>query len=573
LGFGAALTEASLMVLYRSPTKDQILDDLFLPPAQGGAGISCLRIPIGSSDFATEVMGGAFSYQDSAEAEFDASREERLRVPSIKEILRRNPSIALIATPWSAPAYMKTSGKLQGGSLREEYYEDYCRLLLETLLFYKRAGIEFFALTIQNEPYHETPDYPSMVLDPNQQADLANELVPLLRRNGFDTRVLGHDHNYDLVEDAKKMLKRAGGVLDGTAWHAYSGDPSALKAKEVQALGIYVTEQTGHTNRPVNADFRGDIEWMLDNVILGPVLQGARCGMAWNLALDENFGPVLLGGPKNCRGVVEVPSRGGGHQRGPEFYGLMHMSHATAVSKDDGCWRVAATSTEPDQLVVAGFTTKRSGCSVVLQNKSDDSLNVTVRVGNSKEAVARFRLPPRSLTSARTLQHLCEGIRFPSDNLRVPVDVYRLPETFALRSVGRRTCLAAHGEHSVVYQSDCADPGTWEEWTAVEESERVFVLRSCHGTYAARAADHTLTQVNGIGSATRFVIFAHRNDTVALYSDFGCVHMPEDCAAPQIVHVDFSQYENFHVVELGASDDDEAKWCEQKPCNAKCILQ
>ena len=35
----------------------------------------------------------------------------------MKDIKKLNPSIKFLATPWSAPAWMKTSKSLKGGSL------------------------------------------------------------------------------------------------------------------------------------------------------------------------------------------------------------------------------------------------------------------------------------------------------------------------------------------------------------------------------------------------------------------------------------------------------------------------
>merc|ERR1719259_1571038 len=123
---------------------------------------------------------------------------------------------------------MKSSGRLRGGTLLEECVEQYCHYLLRFLLHYKHRGFAVAAITLQNEPYHGDADYPCMSLEPERQAAVARALVPLLRSNGLDTLVLGHDHNYSDLEGAVELLARAGDVLDGTAWHAYEGKPSAL---------------------------------------------------------------------------------------------------------------------------------------------------------------------------------------------------------------------------------------------------------------------------------------------------------------------------------------------------------
>eukprot|EP00928_Gymnodinium_smaydae_P025100 TRINITY_DN20107_c0_g1_i1.p1 TRINITY_DN20107_c0_g1~~TRINITY_DN20107_c0_g1_i1.p1 ORF type:complete len:640 (-),score=53.40 TRINITY_DN20107_c0_g1_i1:292-2211(-) len=546
LGFGAALTEASSMVLCNSPSKDKILDDLFLPPDKGGAGITCLRIPIGSSDFALD----AFTYQKDSESAFDASREEHLRLPILQDVKRRNPHVALIATPWSAPAWMKDSGRLEGGSLRHDMMDDYSRMLLETILFYERKGMPLYAITVQNEPYYETSGYPSMLMSPEQQGMLAQMLVRLLRSNGLSTRVVGHDHNYDLAGRCKRMLRAAGGLLDGTAWHAYGGHPCALDAPAIQAGGIYVTEQTGHTNRPKDADFNGDIDWMMRNVIMGPVLHGARCGLAWNVALDEDFGPRVPGGPTNCRGVVEV-QKCGTHARGPEFYGLMHFCHATAADEGETCWRVG-TSTSASSISAVGFVSTGGKVSLVLQNSSDDVAIVSIRCSQADETVIRFVVPPRSLLSAKGYTYPVDGhVCFPSDELRLPVSEFSFPPAFALRSVSNGTFVAAHGEiEDLVYQSRSRCVGEWETWRVIEVKRRVFVFKSFHNTYLARRDDYSLCQVDNEEDASHFLVFVLPTGRVCLNTDRGSMIVRSWNDLPAIEMAKHAPNTTFDVVAL-----------------------
>jgi len=92
LGWGGTMTESSAAVIMGSPHRDAILDDLFLPPARGGAGISCVRVPIGSSDFCLDPPGAA-SYRDTECGPFDASRDAALLVPCLQAARRRNPGL------------------------------------------------------------------------------------------------------------------------------------------------------------------------------------------------------------------------------------------------------------------------------------------------------------------------------------------------------------------------------------------------------------------------------------------------------------------------------------------------
>jgi len=70
-----------------------------------------------------------------------------------------------MASPWSAPAWMKTSGSLIGGTLKPEYYDAFARYLLRYVDAYAQAGVPIFALTLQNEPGFTPTDYPGMRLE------------------------------------------------------------------------------------------------------------------------------------------------------------------------------------------------------------------------------------------------------------------------------------------------------------------------------------------------------------------------------------------------------------------------
>lgn len=545
LGFGAAMTESSAQVVWSSPRRDEILDDLFLPAARSGAGLSCLRIPIGSCDFSLDPA----THHDDARAEVSFTRDCLLLVPVLTAAKQRNPNLTLIGSPWSPPSWMKTTGVLNGGSLQMEYLHAYCHHLVKVLLFFQQRDLEFYGITLQNEPFHGSASYPSMQLSTQQQAQFAKALVPVLRCNGIKTRVIGHDHDYKYKGEVLELLRLAGNVLDGTAWHAYEGTPETLLHPAIRKHGIFVTEQTGHTQRPRDANFLADIRWALINVLLVPCLHNSRCGLQWNLVLDEVFCPVLPGGPTNCRGVLEVPRNGGQHERSPEFYALAHMAHATAGAPN--CWRILATTKYTgEDFLVAGFATQLgSGCSCVFFNDAADSVNV--EVSSADVVVEAFHMPPHSIVSLSGL-----GIPTCPPAPDVPVvavsqfDLPKSPSRFALFCEEHGTYLAAHGKENMVYQSKSDSIGTWEEWYAIElHRAREFVLKSCtHGTFIGQEGGR-LTQVVSMFRAVPFVLFVDGDD-VAFYSDFGCIHMPVQEGVPVLKHTKVVGPERFLVIEV-----------------------
>ncbi|HEY2726218.1 MAG TPA: glucosylceramidase, partial [Parafilimonas sp.] len=107
-GFGYALTGGSAYVINKldAATKNNLLQELF-GNADNSISIDYLRISIGSSDLNASV----FSYDDVAGdttlSQFSFSKDETDLIPVLKQIVAINSSIKIIATPWSAPTWMK----------------------------------------------------------------------------------------------------------------------------------------------------------------------------------------------------------------------------------------------------------------------------------------------------------------------------------------------------------------------------------------------------------------------------------------------------------------------------------
>ena len=122
-GFGFTLTGGSAYVINRlsSVEKAKLLNELF---SKNETAISYLRISIGASD----LNETTFTYDDVPQGEtdenltkFSLNTDKQDVIPLLKEILSINPSIKILATPWSPPAWMKDNNSLKGGSLTPQY--------------------------------------------------------------------------------------------------------------------------------------------------------------------------------------------------------------------------------------------------------------------------------------------------------------------------------------------------------------------------------------------------------------------------------------------------------------------
>ncbi|MGV3640389.1 MAG: glycoside hydrolase family 30 protein, partial [Adhaeribacter sp.] len=270
-GFGFTLTTGSAFVISRMNTTERanLLQELFASDSTH-IGISYLRLNLGASDLSPVV----YSYNDLPEGQtdpdmqaFSLAPDRAYYLPVLKQILAVNPSIKLLATPWSPPAWMKTNGSPKGGKLKPEYYAAYARYLLRYLQDMRQEGITVEALTVQNEPLHDGNN-PSMYMAAAEQGDfIKNHLGPALRAANLATKIILYDHNLDQPNYPISILNDAAvkPYVDGSAFHLYAGDINAMSSVR-QAhpdKNLYFTEQyTG-----AGGSFAGDLAWHVKNLV------------------------------------------------------------------------------------------------------------------------------------------------------------------------------------------------------------------------------------------------------------------------------------------------------------------
>ncbi|MET4637271.1 glycoside hydrolase family 30 beta sandwich domain-containing protein [Mycetocola sp. 2940] len=350
-GFGAAMTHASADLFAGMPAdaRADLLDELF--DLHGPARLSTLRLPIGASDF---VDTDAFTFDDLPAGEtdweldrFSVEPDRRAMIPVLQEVVAINPELRLIASPWSPPGWLKTNGSLEGGRLLDEdrAYETYAAYLVRFLEEYRDAGLDIDYLTVQNEPQLRYPDgYPGTDMPVWQQAKLIEELGPALEAAGFETSILGFDHNWELnpgdvattpegedpayLYPADLLNTAAAEWIDGIAFHCYYGNAGAQSRlwEQFREIEIWVTECSGSSAAGDSREkvFADTFSWQATNLLIDSLRNRAAGVLTWNLALDENNGPHR-GGCSTCSGVVTIASDGT-VTRNAEYYVLAHAA-------------------------------------------------------------------------------------------------------------------------------------------------------------------------------------------------------------------------------------------------------
>ena len=420
-GFGASITDSSAAVLQRlePANRDAAMRSLF--SRDGGDGLSFLRQPMGASDF---TASGQYTYDDVPAGQtdyalrhFSIAHDRVAIIPLLRQALRLNPQIKVIATPWSPPAWMKTNGSLIGGRLIDDprIYATYASYFVKFVQGYQQAGVPIYALTLQNEPQNRHPNgYPGMDFPLAQEAKLVDALGPALRRAHLNTKLLGYDHNWSEHPDdiastppgsdpeteyAHDLLASdAGRWLAGTAFHCYSGDQQRMTQLHdaFPDKGIWFTECSGShgASDPPAQVFSDTLKWHARNLVIGVTRNWAQTVVNWNLALDPSGGPHL-NGCGTCTGVVTV----GPDQtvtQNAEYFTLGHLARFVAP----GATRIASTSFGTTgwngQIMDVAFRNPDGSTALVVHNENDDPRSFAVQEGG---ASFEYTLPGGALAT------------------------------------------------------------------------------------------------------------------------------------------------------------------------------
>lgn len=329
-GFGASFTDSSAWLVYNSPQRNAIMTKLFDPT--NGIGLSFLRQPIGASDFSTSL----FSYDDMPSgqtdpslADFSIAHDQSYILPILKQALALNPQATVMATPWSPPGWMKTSGSMIGGTLQSSDYQAFANYLVKFAQAYQAAGVPISLITPQNEPEYSPSNYPGSTFTAAQEESfIANNLGPALASSGLSTKILGYDHNWNDTSFPETLLSNSASsqYVAGTAWHCYSGDPSAQSTVHNAYPGkdTYFTECSGsQSSNPANT-FSDSLDWQTENLIIGATRNWAKSVVTWNMALDPSGGPSM--NCTTCTAAVTVNNSAGTASYNAEYYVLGQAS-------------------------------------------------------------------------------------------------------------------------------------------------------------------------------------------------------------------------------------------------------
>ncbi|WP_432992949.1 ricin-type beta-trefoil lectin domain protein [Dactylosporangium sp. CA-233914] len=347
-GGGASFTDTAAWLMNSSgalsaSTRTAVMQKLFDPV--NGIGLSFLRNPMGASDLAR--FGYSYDDRPAGQADpslanFSIAHDLADVVPLTKQAQQLNPQLTTMASPWTAPGWMKDSGSLNGGWLQAQYYAAYAQYFVKYVQAYQAQGVKVDFVTPQNEPTC-CAGYPSMSWNASGlDYFVGTNLLPAFHAAGLSTKVLVHDWNWDVydsyaAQSVNDAAIRNDSLFGGIAWHGYGGDVTKQTSVHNQYPNVnaYSTEHSGGTW--IGNQQQED---MLNMIDYGR--NWSKSFTKWSLAVDQSMGPHN-GGCGTCTGLITVhngDSRSGQVDYTIEYYTMGHLTKFV----QPGAWRVDSTA-------------------------------------------------------------------------------------------------------------------------------------------------------------------------------------------------------------------------------------
>lgn len=411
-GFGGSFTEASAYLLNKlsKRNREKVLRAYF---SEEGADYSLTRTHINSCDFSLRNYAYAMVADDKSLQHFSIAEDRKHLIPMIKEAQRFSKhGFRIIASPWTAPPWMKDNNDWRGGKLLPQYRQTWALYFEKYINAYKKEGIDIWGVTVENEPLGNNNNWESMLFSPEEMTDFVKDFLgPHLEKTGMDSiKILGYDQNRgeELEQWANVMYKdeAASKYFDGMAVHWYASTydffPASLQhtyklapkkylintescvdaevpkwkdekwywSKEATDWGWdWATEKEKYLHPKYVPVYRyaGDIIGCLNNYVDGWI--------DWNMVLDKQGGPNWF---KNwCTAPVIVDPEKDEVYFTPLYYTMAHFSKFIRP----GAVRIGYENPDKELMLTAAQNPDGS-IAVILFNPGEKEKSVNISLQN-----------------------------------------------------------------------------------------------------------------------------------------------------------------------------------------------
>jgi glucosylceramidase len=410
-GFGGSFTQSTayLMNKLSKANRKKIIDAYF---SEKGANYSLTRTHINSCDFSTHQYAYNTTDGDTSLQQFDISEDLKGIIPMIQEAQKTSKEgFKIIASPWTAPPWMKDNNKWVGGKLLPKYYDTWALYFSKYFDAYKKLGINFWGITVENEPHGNGNNWESMLFSPKEMTDFVEfHLGPKLEKSGYGKiKILGYDQNRAGLQewvDEMYRSKNSTKYYAGTAVHWYEStydyfgealqyahkkntskhlinteacidsdvpkwkDDQWYWSKEATDWGWdWASEKEKHLHPKYAPVFRyaTDIIGCLNNYVDGWI--------DWNMVLNKQGGPNWF---KNwCAAPVLVDEEKDEVYFTPLYYTMAHFSKFIRP----GATRIGFTNPDTTLMITAAQNTDGS-IAVVVFNQTETAKKISLTLNS-----------------------------------------------------------------------------------------------------------------------------------------------------------------------------------------------
>jgi glucosylceramidase len=408
-GFGGSFTQSTAYLLNKlsAANRKKIIDGYF---SANGANYSLTRTHINSCDFSTHQYAYNTTAGDTSLNQFDISEDEKGIIPMIKEAQKASKDgFKLIASPWTAPPWMKDNNNWVGGKLLPKYYDTWALYFSKYFTAFKKHNINFWGITVENEPHGNGNNWESMLYSPKEMTDFVEfHLGPKLEKDGYGKiKILGYDQNRAGIKEWVDEMYRSSNASKyyaGLAVHWYEstydyfGEALQYAHKKNPSKHLINTEACIDSDVPAwkndswywskeatdwGWDWASEKEKSLHpkyapvfryaTDIIGCLNNYVDGWIDWNMVLNKQGGPNWF---KNwCAAPVLVDEDKDEVYFTPLFYTMAHFSKFIRP----GATRIGFTNPDKDLMVTAAKNVDGS-IAVVIFNETENSKNIALTI-------------------------------------------------------------------------------------------------------------------------------------------------------------------------------------------------
>ena len=379
-GFGGAFTEAAAVTFYKMPAQiqNEILNAYF--NLNSGHGYSLCRTHINSCDFSlgnyayTEVAG------DVNLEHFSIERDRRALIPLIKAAMDVSESnFKLFASPWSPPAWMKTTEKMnEGGKLKPEYRDAWAKYYARYINEYAKENIPIWGITVQNEPA-AVQSWDSCIYSAEEERDFVRDFLgPIMVNEGLaDVKIIIWDHNRDLMYARAKTAfddPEASKYIWGTGFHWYCNGNYENLTKlndEFPDKKLLFTEGCVEGGANIGDWCSGE---RYANSIINDLNRWCVGWVDWNMILDETGGPNHVG--NFCSAPIIANTKTGSLNYQSSYFYIGHFARFIRP----GAKRIFC-NISCKNLETTAFKNPDGSIAIVVLNRTDKDIDFVLSFG------------------------------------------------------------------------------------------------------------------------------------------------------------------------------------------------